>query len=160
MRLSLLAAAAALAALSPAAVSAVDAGKISVARGAQVAVTGGCHDCHTPGYSETNGMIDPNVALTGNSVGFQGPWGTSYAKNLRLIVQPMSETEFVQYAKSFTALPPMPWFNVHALDENDLRSLYQYIESLGAPGMPAPEAVPPGQKPKTPYNVYAPPIVP
>ena len=160
MRLSIFAAAAALVTLLPAAAPAVDAGKVSVARGAQIAIIGGCHDCHTPGYSETGGMIDPNVALAGNPVGFEGPWGTSYAKNLRLIVQPMSETDFVQYAKQFTAMPPMPWFNVHAMDETDLRSLYQYIKSLGAAGMPAPNAVPPGQKPKTPYNVYAPPILP
>jgi hypothetical protein len=26
--------------------------------------------------------------------------------------------------------------------------------------MPAPDALPPGQKPKTPYNIYAPPILP
>ncbi len=149
------------AAIVPASTSlAVDAGKVSVPRGAQVAVIGGCHDCHTPGYNESAGMVDPKVALTGSPVGFAGPWGVSYAKNLRLTVQPMSEDQFVQYAKTFTALPPMPWYNVHALDETDMRSLYQYVKSLGAPGVPAPATVPPGVKPKTPYNVFAPPVLP
>jgi hypothetical protein len=46
------------------------------------------------------------------------------------------------------------------MDESDLRSLYLYIKSLGAPGDPAPEALPPGVTPKTPYTVAAPPIMP
>jgi mono/diheme cytochrome c family protein len=137
---------------------AVDAGKVSVARGAQVAVIGGCNDCHTPGYNESNGKVDPAMALIGIPVGFNGPWGTSYAKNLRLVVQPMTEDQFVQYAKSLMTLPPMPWYNVRALDEPDMRSLYQYIKSLGAPGMPVPAALPPGVKPKTPYRVFEPPV--
>jgi hypothetical protein len=54
----------------------------------------------------------------------------------------------------------MPYYNVHALDEIQMRSLYQYIASLGAPGDPAPDYVPPGQKPKFPYAVFAPPTMP
>ena len=66
----------------------------------------------------------------------------------------------MQYLKTFEARPPMPYFNVHAMDESDFRSLYQYIVSLGEPGDAAPEYVPPGQEPKTPYIVIAPPIMP
>ena len=47
-----------------------------------------------------------------------------------------------------------------AMEESDIRSFYQYIVSLGEPGDPAPEYVPPGQEPKTPYIVIAPPIMP
>lgn len=36
------------------------------------------------------------------------------------------------------ALPPMPWYNVRAMDETDLRSLYRYLLSLGEPGKPVP----------------------
>jgi hypothetical protein len=54
----------------------------------------------------------------------------------------------------------MPFYNVHAMDEVQMRSLYQYIVALGAPGEPAPDYVPPGQKPKFPYNVFAPPVMP
>jgi hypothetical protein len=71
-----------------------------------------------------------------------------------------SEDAFLQYAKSFAARPPMPFFNVHAMDESDIRSLYQYIVSLGEPGAPVPDYVPPGQEPKTPYIVIAPPTMP
>jgi len=137
------------------------AGEVSVTRGAQVAVTAGCHDCHTAGYAESGGKIDPAAALVGSPLGWQGPWGTTYAANLRLIAKDKgSEDAFLQYAKTFQAKPPMPFFNVHAMDESDIRSLYQYIVSLGEPGAAVPEYVPPGQEPKTPYIVIAPPIMP
>lgn len=137
------------------------AGEVSVARGAQVATTAGCHDCHTNGYAESGGKIDPAAALKGTGLGWQGPWGTTYPANLRLIAKDKgSEDAFVQYAKSFEARPPMPFFNVHAMDESDLRSLYQYLVSLGDAGERVPDYVPPGQEPKTPYIVIAPPIMP
>lgn len=136
------------------------AGEISVARGAQVAITSGCHDCHTAGYAET-GKIDPAVSLKGTGLGWQGPWGTTYPANLLLVAKEKgSEDAFLQYAKTFQAKPPMPFMNVHAMDESDIRSLYQYIASLGEPGAPVPDYVPPGQEPKTPYIVIAPPIMP
>lgn len=137
------------------------AGEVSVKRGEQVSITAGCHDCHTAGYGETGGKIDPAVALKGTPLGWQGPWGTTYAANLRLIAKDKgSEDGFVQYARTFQAKPPMPFYNVHAMDESDIRSLYQYIVSLGEPGDPTPEYAPPGQEPKTPYIVIAPPTMP
>jgi mono/diheme cytochrome c family protein len=137
-----------------------DGGDISVERGRQVSIIGGCNDCHTAGYNESGGKIDPSKALAGIPVGWQGPWGTTYAVNIRLYVKDMSEDDFVKDAKSFTAEPPMPFYNVHAMDESDLRSLYRYIKSLGEPGAPMPEALPPGVEPKTPYIVMAPPVMP
>ena len=160
MRIAVLITAAAVAVIPAASSLAVDAGKVSVARGAQVAITGGCHDCHTAGYNESGGKVDPATALKGIALGWQGPWGTTYAKNLRLTVQPMTEDQFVAFAKAFTAMPPMPYYNVNALDESDVRSLYQYIKALGAPGAQVPDALPPGVKPKTPYTVAAPPTLP
>jgi hypothetical protein len=41
-----------------------------------------------------------------------------------------------------------------------MRSLHQYIVSLGEPGDPAPEYVPPGTAPKSPFLVFAPPTMP
>lgn len=66
----------------------------------------------------------------------------------------------MKYAKTFQARPPMPFFNVHAMDESDIRSFYRYIVSLGEPGEKAPDDGPPGQEPKTPYIVIAPPSMP
>jgi mono/diheme cytochrome c family protein len=132
----------------------------SVEYGKTVSIIGGCHDCHTADYGLKGGVINPDTALKGNPVGYQGPWGTTYAPNLRLVVAKMNEDDWVKYLKTFTARPPMPFYNVHALDETQTRSLYMYIASLGAPGDPAPDFVPPGQEPKFPYVVFAPPVMP
>ncbi|HEY4200105.1 MAG TPA: hypothetical protein VGM83_06055 [Devosiaceae bacterium] len=136
-----------------------DAG-VSVSVGQRISIIGGCHDCHTVGYSESNGKIDPAAALKGNPVGFAGPWGVNYAANLRLVAAKMSEDQWVKHLQTFEVGPPMPWFNVRALTENEMRSLYQYVVSLGAPGDPAPADLKPGEKPKTPYMVFAPPTMP
>lgn len=132
----------------------------SVELGKHVSIVGGCHDCHTVGYAEANGVVDPDTALKGNPVGYAGPWGVNYAKNLRITVSTMSEDDWVDYAKTFQVGPPMPWFNVHELTELESRSLYLYIKSLGDPGDPAPADLPPGAKITTPYSVFAPPNPP
>lgn len=136
------------------------AGDVSVKRGEHISIIGGCHDCHSAGYAESGGKIDPASALKGSPVGFNGPWGTTYASNLRLVAKGMSEDAFVSYAHTLKARPPMPWFNVQAMEKDDIRSLYRYIVSLGDPGDPAPDYVVPGQEPKTPYVVFAPPQMP
>jgi mono/diheme cytochrome c family protein len=136
------------------------AGDVSVERGLQVSITGGCHDCHTAGYNESEGKVDPNTALKGTAVGWRGPWGTSYPRNLRITASDKTEDQFVEFLRTFKTRPPMPWYNVHAMDESDLRSLYQYIKSLGAPGDQVPEALPPDAEPKTPYIPIVPPTMP
>jgi mono/diheme cytochrome c family protein len=115
----------------------------SVEFGKHISIVGGCHDCHTVGYAENGGKIDPDKALQGNPVGYVGPWGTNFARNLRITVSKMSEDDWVGFAKSFEVGPPMPWFNVHELNELESRSLYQYIKSLGPAGPQAPDDIPP-----------------
>ena len=132
----------------------------TVEYGKYVSILGGCNDCHTVGYNESGGKIDPATALKGNPVGWQGPWGTTYAANLRILAGQMNADEWVKYLKTFTAKPPMPFYNVHAMDDIMMRSLHMYILSLGDPGNPAPAYVPPGGKPTSPYTVAAPPIAP
>jgi hypothetical protein len=45
----------------------------------------------------------------------------------------------------------MPWFNVQAMTEQDLRDLYQYVKSLGVSGNQSPAFVPPDKQPKPPF---------
>ena len=135
-------------------------GIVSVERGLQVSIVGACHDCHTEGYDVSDGKIDPAKALIGTSLGWRGPWGTTYPRNLRLLAASTDEDGFVQRMKTLKTMPPMPWFNVQAMDESDLRSLFLYIKSLGEPGEQVPAVVPPNEEPKTPYIVIAPPIMP
>jgi mono/diheme cytochrome c family protein len=133
---------------------------VSVANGLRISILGGCHDCHTVGYGETGGKIDPAKALMGNPVGYGGPWGVTYAQNLRLLASNMTEDQWVKFLQTFTAPPPMPFYNVHQMTEAEMRSLYEYIKSLGAVGDPTPADVPPGGKVTTPYVDLGTPIMP
>jgi len=125
-----------------------------VARGRYVAVIGGCNDCHTPGYVMKNGEVPESLWLSGDTLGWQGPWGTTYATNLRLHLSRLTEEQWVQQARSLTAKPPMPWFNVRRMEDRDLRAFYRYVRSLGSPGKPAPAYVPPSQKPVGPVVLF------
>lgn len=134
--------------------------EISVERGRLVSIVSGCHDCHTEGYAEAEGKIDPEKAMKGNSIGWRGPWGTTYAINVRLWLSELNEDGVVEWLRTSKPLPPMPWYNLHAMPESDLRSLYRYVKSLGDPGKPAPTRLRPGETPKTPFIVLVPPQMP
>ncbi len=137
-------------------------GEVSVERGLQVSIIGGCHDCHTQGNSEAEGKIDPERALKGSTVGWRGPWGTTYAYNLRLLADRYSERGFVTLLRTFKAQPPMPWYNLAVFPDSDLQSLYQYIKSLGPPGEnEVPDRIlNPNKDPGTLYIQLAPPQMP
>jgi mono/diheme cytochrome c family protein len=125
-----------------------------IARGRYVVQTAGCNDCHTPGYGLSGGKTPESEWLTGDSLGWQGPWGTTYPANLRLYFNAISEKEWLKRAKSFETRPPMPWFNVHAMSNADLRAMYRYIRHLGPAGKPAPAYVPPGGTVTTPVVTF------
>lgn len=121
-----------------------------VERGRYLIITSGCNDCHTDGFMQ-NPDIPESDWLTGSSLGWQGPWGTTYPANLRMTVQNLTEQQWVEMLKTRKGMPPMPWPSVNGLNESDARALYGYIKSLGLKGEPAPLAVAPGVKPQTPY---------
>jgi len=123
----------------------------SIARGRYIAAIGGCNDCHTPGYAMSDGKVPEKDWLTGDSLGWRGDWGTTYPSNLRLYLQDLSEAQWVKTAKSLETRPPMPWFALHHMTEQDLRAFYRFVRSLGPAGTAAPAYVPPGQEPKGPF---------
>jgi hypothetical protein len=125
-----------------------------VERGQYLITISGCNDCHTAGYIMSDGQVPVSQWLAGDNFGWQGPWGTTYGANLRLFVKNMSEDDWVKVARTLKRRPPMPWYNVNAMKEQDLRALYQFIRSLGDPGRPAPSYVPPGEEPKTAYATF------
>ena len=122
-----------------------------VERGRYLVEIAGCNDCHTPGYAEAGGEAPDAALLTGDRLGYRGPWGTTYATNLRLTVGRMTEDAWLTYARGLTTRPPMPWFNLRAMTETDLRAMHRYIRSLGPGGSAAPAFVPPGTAPRPPY---------
>ena len=126
-----------------------------VDRGRYLVTIGGCNDCHTAGYLQNDAKVPEREWLKGQSVGFQGPWGTTYPANLRLVASKLTAEQWVVHARA-QRLPPMPWFNVAKMTDADLRAVYAYIRSLGDPGEAAPAYVAPGGKVSTPYFVFVP----
>lgn len=117
-------------------------------RGRYLVAISGCNDCHTPGYAQTGGNVPEDDWLTGNPVGFQGPWGTTYPANLRLRFDQLSEDEWMTLART-PMRPPMPWFALRDMNDSDLKAVYGFIRSLGPKGEPAPVYAGPGVPAKT-----------
>lgn len=126
-----------------------------VARGKYLVQISGCNDCHTPGYPESGGMVPLGRWLTGNPVGFQGPWGTSYPVNLRLYVQNMNADDWLKKVRQ-PMRPPMPWFALRDMTDDDVLAIYHFIRSIGPAGMPAPTPAKPGVAVNTPYIDFVP----
>lgn len=122
-----------------------------IKRGRYLVVTGACNTCHTALYGMLGGDVPESDWLTGDKVGWRGIWGTTYATNLRLYMQELSEEQWVERGRNLSTRPPMPWFAVQAMSDDDLRALYRYVRSLGAAGKPAPSYVPPLFTPRGPY---------
>ncbi len=139
-------------AAAPALAQQVAGAKLSdeAARGRYLVQIAGCNDCHTRGYAASGGKVDESLWLTGDDLGWRGPWGTTYAANLRLVVKGMKAEQFVKLARS-ELRPPMPWFNLRDMKDKDIKAIYAYLKHLGPAGKPAPAFVPPGKKPKGPY---------
>ncbi len=126
-----------------------------IERGRYLLTVGSCNDCHTAGFAPSGGKVPEKEWLLGDSgVGFSGPWGTTYATNLRLRMSQMTEAQWVQFAKGLKTRPPMPWFNLNQWTNADLRAFYQYVRQLGPVGKPVRAAVAPGAKPGTPAIVW------
>jgi mono/diheme cytochrome c family protein len=123
-------------------------------RGKYLVTVSGCNDCHTPGYMTSEGKTPEELWLTGDSFGWRGPWGTTYATNLRMRLMDLTEDEWVYYAKHLVGRPPMPWFNLNQMNEEDLRAIYKFIRHLGPAGVKAPSYLTPDKEPSTPYALF------
>ena len=126
----------------------------TAARGAQLVMLGGCHDCHTPKLP--NGQIDfsrafmghpENAPLAPEAVGgittnmhltaWRGPWGLTLARNLT----PDKETGIGNWTvadfkktirtgvnpKGEALRPPMPVGNLQNLPDADLEAIYLHL---------------------------------
>ncbi|WP_420464915.1 cytochrome C [Panacagrimonas sp.] len=136
-------------AMSAVAVEPVIAGSVPpdperLARGEYLTRVSGCHDCHTPGYSQSAGQVPHDAWLTGDTTAWEGPWGTTFASNLRLTLLRFNDEQWLDYARSLRTAPPMPWFNLAAMSDHDLLSILTFVQWLGPKGEPAPPALAPG----------------
>ena len=159
-----------------------------VARGKYLVTLGGCNDCHTPWKMSANGPApDMTRMLSGHpedmklppapkgegpwgvtwaltNTAVNGPWGTSFARNLtpdeETGLGAWTEKDFVNTIRNGkrmghgrALLPPMPWFNYAEATDEDLKAIYAYLRSIPAvknrvedPRPPAGGAPPPAAK--------------
>jgi mono/diheme cytochrome c family protein len=127
-----------------------------IARGRYLAQVAGCNDCHTAGYLMGNGQIPESQWLTGDSFGWRGPWGTTYAPNLRLFLKDMSEDQWVQVARTLKRRPPMPWYTLNKMQDATcvpfiVSSAHWASQANRLPPMSLPD-----QEPSTPCSLHPP----
>ena len=121
-------------------------------RGKYLVTVAGCNDCHTPGT--LYGAPDFSRMLSGAEMGWRGPWGVTYARNLT----PDKETGLGnwtrdQIVKAFRSgvrpdgtmlLPPMPWQDFAALTDVDAYAIAAFLQSIPAISHKVPDRIPPG----------------
>lgn len=137
----------------------VSADEQSISRGRYLAVVAGCNDCHTAGFAQSGGQIPEGEWLKGDPMGWRGPWGTTYAINLRKLISNLTPQAWLALTRNSKARPPMPVYAFAAMSDQDLIGLYDFIRSLGDAGEYVPAALPPGVEPKTAYINFVP-VVP
>jgi len=122
-----------------------------IERGRYLVTVGNCNDCHTANFPPRDGKVpESEWLLGGGALGLRGPWGTTYASNLRLTASRVTAAEWVKLLKTLKTRPPMPWFNLNQWNAADSKALYHYIKQLGPAGESAKAALPPGQEPSPP----------
>ena len=122
----------------------------SIERGKYLVKVAGCNDGHTPGYALSGGKVPEAQWLIGDKLGWRGPWGTTYAVNLRLYMRDMPEEKWLKTARTLQTRPPMPWFALNEMTDQDLKAIYHFVRTLPATGEMAPTFVPPGKEPQGP----------
>jgi mono/diheme cytochrome c family protein len=125
-----------------------------VERGRYIVTISGCNDCHTPGYAMNNGKVPESEWLTGDQLGWRGPWGTTYATNLRKTMATLSEADWLKLAHNANFRPPMPSPSLRNMSDGDLRAVYRFVRSLGPGGVDAPAYVPPERSPSGPVVMF------
>lgn len=111
-----------------------------VQQGRQLVLENGCNDCHTAGYLMATDGIPTERWLTGSNAGMEGPWGTLYPANLRLLLNGMAQDQWLRMAKHVKATPMMPWSKLRQMPAEDLVAIYQFVRYLGPSGGPVPMA--------------------
>ena len=123
-----------------------------VQRGAYLTTVVGCHDCHTPGAFY--GAPDMNRQLSGSELGWQGPWGVSYARNLTpdktTGIGDWTDDEILNAMQKGVKkdgspiAPPMPWPDFARLTHADAMAIVAYLRSIPPITHQMPPRVAPG----------------
>jgi len=122
-----------------------------IARGSYLTHTSGCNDCHTPGYFY--GAPDTTRLLSGSELGWKGPWGVSYARNLtpepQTGIGAWSESDIVTAIRTGKRpdgrmlLPPMPWPDFAHFTDDDAMAIAKFLKSIPPVSHKVPDILPP-----------------
>ncbi len=136
-----------------------------VARGKYLVTILGCHDCHTPAYFY--GAPDTTRALAGSELGWKGPWGVSYPRNItpepQTGIGAWSEADIVDAIRTGKRpdgrilLPPMPWPDFATMTDEDAAAVAKYLKTLTPVPHKVPDIVPPGAQVKGSFFTLPPP---
>ena len=136
-----------------------------IARGRYLAAVTGCGDCHTPG--SLYGAPDTTRLLSGSELGWQGPWGVSYARNLTpdqpTGIGAWTEAQIVTAIREgrrpdgSPILPPMPWPDFAHFTDDDAAAIAAYLKGIPSVDHKVPDRIPPGAKLTGAALVFPPP---
>lgn len=98
------------------------------------------------------------VSFTATNTAFAGPWGVTYAMNLTpdkdTGIGNWTEQNFIQAMRTGKhmgqgrpIMPPMPWQNVAAMTDEDIKAVFAYLKSVPAIKNQVPEWAPPAGGP-------------
>jgi hypothetical protein len=98
------------------------------------------------------------VSMAATNTAFSGPWGTSYVANItsdkETGIGGWTEKQFIQTMKTGKhqgagrpILPPMGWQNLAAATDDDLKSIFAYLQSTPPVKNKVPEPLPPSGPP-------------
>ena len=115
------------------------------------------HRADDPAAAVPSGVLGPGqwgALASADLTAWAGPWGISFAANLT----PDNETgigrwtaeQFIKtmrtgkhFGDGRAILPPMPWFDVAVLTDQDMKDLFAYLKSLKPVVNKVPQPVPP-----------------
>lgn len=126
----------------------------TVEHGRYLVQISGCNDCHTEEFMEQGGKVPEAEWLKGSRRGWRNEEGTVYATNLRLLIDAISEEQWVTMARTLQTRAPMSWYRLRGMSEADLRAIHAFIRWLGPAGAPAPAPLPPEVDPPEPYIFF------
>ncbi len=123
-----------------------------IARGRQISYTSACHDCHTPGG--IYGVPDTTRMLSGSEMGWEGPWGVSFPRNLSPDMETgigsWTEEQIVTAVRTgirpdkTPLMPPMPWPMYSHMSDEDAYALAAFLKSIPAVNHKSPNHIAPG----------------
>ena len=114
------------------------------------------HPAHASLPTLPQGIVGPTqwgAVASNDATAWVGPWGISFAANLTPDATGLggwTEEQFIQTMRTGKhlgvgreILPPMPWFGVAALPDEDLKALFAYLQSLKPISNNVPQPLPP-----------------